>query len=36
LIILLYLEKSTSYDAPHYVVFSNLLSLHLSSVQISS
>jgi hypothetical protein len=24
------LEKSTSYEAPHYVVFSNLLSLHLS------
>jgi hypothetical protein len=23
----LYLEKSTSYEAPHYVVFSNLLSL---------
>jgi hypothetical protein len=27
----LYLEKSTSYKAPHYVVFSTLLSLHLSS-----
>jgi hypothetical protein len=26
------LEKSTSYEAPHYAVFSNLLSLHLSSV----
>jgi hypothetical protein len=30
----LYLEKSTSYEAPHYVVFSNLLSLHLSLVEI--
>jgi hypothetical protein len=28
----MYLEKSTSYEAPHYAVFSNLLSLHLSSV----
>jgi hypothetical protein len=26
----LYLEKSTSYEAPHYAAFSNLLSLHLS------
>jgi hypothetical protein len=26
------LVKSTSYEAPHYVVFSNLLSLQLSSV----
>jgi hypothetical protein len=25
---LLYLEKSTSYEAPHYAVFSKLLSLH--------
>jgi hypothetical protein len=32
----LYLEKSRSYEAPHYVVFSNLLSLHLFSVQIFS
>jgi hypothetical protein len=32
----LYLEKSTSYEAPRYVVFSTLLSLHLSSVQIFS
>jgi hypothetical protein len=27
---LLYLEKSTSYETPHYAVLSNLLSLHLS------
>jgi hypothetical protein len=30
-LIILYLEKSTSYGAPHYAVFS---SLHLSLVQI--
>jgi hypothetical protein len=30
------LEKSKSYEAPHYAVFSNLLSLHLSSVKIFS
>jgi hypothetical protein len=30
------LGKSTSYEAPHYVVFSILLSLHLSLVQIFS
>jgi hypothetical protein len=36
LTIIVYLEKSTSYEAPHYAVFSNLLSLHLSLVQIIS
>jgi hypothetical protein len=35
-IILINLKKSTSYEAPHYAVFSNLLSLYLSSVQIFS
>jgi hypothetical protein len=32
----LYLAKSASFEAPHYAVFSNFLSLHLSSVQILS
>jgi hypothetical protein len=32
----LYLVKNTSYGTPHYAVFFNLLSLHLSSVQIFS
>jgi hypothetical protein len=32
----LYLEKSASYEAPHYAFFFNLLSLYLSSVQIFS
>jgi hypothetical protein len=30
------LAKSTSYEAPHYVAFSNLLLFHLPSVQIIS
>jgi hypothetical protein len=36
LIILIILEKSTSYEAPHYAAFSSLLSLHPSLVQYSS
>jgi hypothetical protein len=32
ILIILYLPKSTSYEAPHYAFFSNLLSLHLSLV----
>jgi hypothetical protein len=32
----LYLQKSASYEAPRYAVFSNLLSLHPSSVQMIS
>jgi hypothetical protein len=32
----LYLVKSTSYEAPHYEVFSNIPSLNLSSAQIYS
>jgi hypothetical protein len=36
LIILIIFGEEPSYEAPHYVVFSNLLSLCLSSVQIFS
>jgi hypothetical protein len=32
----LYLENSTSYEAPHYAVFSNLLSPHLTSSKYSN
>jgi hypothetical protein len=35
IILIIYLEKSTSYEASHYVVFSNLLSLHPSSGHIA-
>jgi hypothetical protein len=31
-----YLAKSTGYESPHNAVFFNLLSLHLSSVEIFS
>jgi hypothetical protein len=31
-----FLAKSTSYEAPHYAVFSNLLSIYLTSVHIFS
>jgi hypothetical protein len=34
LIILIILGERTYYEAPHYADFSNLLSLHLPSVQI--
>jgi hypothetical protein len=36
LVILIILGENTRYEAPPYVVFSNLLSLHPSSVQIFS
>jgi hypothetical protein len=36
LIIQLCLARSINYEAPHYAIFSNLLSCHLSSVQIFS
>jgi hypothetical protein len=32
----MYLANNTSYEAPHYAVFSSLLSLYPSSVQMSS
>jgi hypothetical protein len=34
--LIILIVQSTSYEAPHYAVFSNLLSLHLSLVQIFS
>jgi hypothetical protein len=34
IILIIYLGKSTSYETPRYAVFSTLLSLHPSSVQI--
>jgi hypothetical protein len=36
LIILIILGENTSYESPHYAIFFNLSSLHLSSVQIFS
>jgi hypothetical protein len=36
LIILIILVKSASYEVPHYVVFSTLILLHPSSVQLFS
>jgi hypothetical protein len=36
LIVLIILGEDTSYEVPHYALFSNLLSTHLSSVQILS
>jgi hypothetical protein len=35
-ILIIHGEKFSSYEAPHYIIFSNILSLHLSSVQIFS
>jgi hypothetical protein len=34
IILIMFGDRSTSYEAPRYVVSSNLPSLHLSSVQI--
>jgi hypothetical protein len=36
LIVLIILAKSTSYEVPHYAVFSNVLQLHASSFRIFS